>query len=204
MAEKWEVLSGEEKKKKLNDLWAGSIIVSSVSPHDPTTLPSALIPFLVLLFSPLLSVSSSNSMLSFPLSVYSARVLWLTSLSVSGLQLRFLLKHSLQWVLIVAPLYQPSASSRQAWVIKLEIKAIISICDKLSQGGDICSIKWTVVVQRYSMWPSTERSDTSKWLIAPIQHNYSALSGQYWPKSDRQFNPCTSRIKICVGQQKKQ
>lgn len=38
MAEEWEMLSGGKKKKKLNDLWAGSIIPSSVIPLGPDFL----------------------------------------------------------------------------------------------------------------------------------------------------------------------
>lgn len=84
MAEQWEVLSGGKKKKKLNDLWAGSIILSSVIPLGPASLfrlssLSLLLSVLVILSVPLLSVSSSSATsLSSPPSVCSAHVVWLT------------------------------------------------------------------------------------------------------------------------------
>lgn len=80
---------------------------------------------------------SSVSLLPAPrlsLSLYSARVVWLTSLTVSGLQLRFLLKHTLQRVFIVVPLYHPLAFTKQAWVIKLDKRQAMTVFgDKFPQ-----------------------------------------------------------------------
>lgn len=139
MAEQWELPSAGKKKKKWNDLWAGSIILSFVIPPGPASLfplSTSLYFFLCCFYYP--PIHPSRLCLFFQLhvslSLYSARVVWLTSLTVSGLQLRFLLKHTLQRVFIVVPLYHPLAFTKQAWVIKLDKRQAMTVFgDKFPQ-----------------------------------------------------------------------
>lgn len=126
---------------------------------------------------------------------YSAHVSQ-TLLAVSGLQLRFLLKHS-PVSIHSSSIKSPISHYKQARVIKLQRKAVIIIYghreERITAYSELSRPK--------AAWTSTGKVTPTlgKWLTGPIQNNYGALTSyttfiDAWPYSHGSYNFATIMV----------